>query len=259
MYRWCIALYYVGWFIASIVVATELHGSKYFIFITHWGMILLVSYLLMSAVTVTAHFVWDHLVKKNRVLELVMFDLQDPPAIGCCCGKKQKKIVPCHLQALWILYTISSETAIVVTLFYWITFNGSVTSWPVNFHEHLFNVVPGLIDIFLTRIPIRLYHTVYLMAFAAIYIVFGGIYIAAGGTNSNGDPYIYSAINYKDNLVQSIGLNLILVFIVPFVIHLLFWGGYLLRTSLLRVKVSQNISRRNNRTSAAEIVNNTSI
>lgn len=211
-------------------------------------MILLLAYLITAAASVTVHYVWDHLIKKSLVDELTVSDLQDPPVLGCCC-RKNKKIIPWHLHVLWILYTLSSELAVPITILYWAILSGNIVSWPITIHEHLMNMIPGLIDLLITRIPIRLYHVLYFIVLAAVYTIFGGIYIAAGGTDSSNEPYIYSIIDYKNNLVQAIVISLVLMLVVPVLFHLCFWGIYLLRTLLLRIKIMHKIGQHSNGTS----------
>jgi hypothetical protein len=245
IYRWFIALYYTGWFIYGTTVAIELHGPKFLIFVTHWSMIVLVLYLLTFAISVTIHYIWKNFIKKVDAKPLTLTDLKDPPIRCCSCsGNTRCNFIPFQFQFAWVLFTISSELAIPVVVLYWSFFDGNVYSWPANLHEHLLNVLPGLIDLFVTRIPIRLYHFLHLMMFAFIYVAFGGVYIASGGTNSNNESYIYPIVNYSDNLPVAIVVNSVMVFVVPVLLHLVYWGLYLLRTLLLYVKISIGTSNK---------------
>ncbi|XP_011409938.1 PREDICTED: protein rolling stone-like [Amphimedon queenslandica] len=235
IYRLIIAVYFFGWFIATLVVGTEVHGSKLFIFLTHWGGIILNLYLLSAAAVTLFYFIYKHHYKKTPHRDLKLSDLQDRPFLEKpCCFKQQESLsVPWYMQFVWILYVISSEMSIEVVVGYWLTFSGTVHSWPVNLHEHLFNIIPGLIDLFVTGLPIRFYQFLYIMGINIIYVIFTAIYYAAGGTHSNGNTHIYSVFDYEGRAVFSSFSVLIFVFVVPVALHSVYWGLYCLRTFIL--------------------------
>lgn len=240
-YRWIISIYFTGWFIASAIVGHRLHQSKYPIYITSWGFMTVVLYLNVAAFSITTKFVIEVFVRKTQVEELVLQDLQDPPLLACCCccnDHEEAPTIPWYLQINWILMIVASEIVLPVVVIYWaIIFNGSVYSWPVNFHEHVLVLVPGIVDILVTRIPIRFFQFIYLMALAVVYGLFAGIYYAAGGTNTANKKYIYPLIDFENNLVPAIIVELLFILIIPILIHLMYWGLFLLRTLLLYVKI----------------------
>ena len=199
-----------------------------------------VLYLNVAAFSVTAKFVIEVFVRKTQVEELVLQDLQDSPLLACSChcnDLEEAPTIPWYLQINWILMIVASEIALPVVVVYWALFNGFIYSWPVNFHEHLFVLIPGIIDILVTRIPIRFFQFIYLMAFAVVYGVFAGIYYAAGGTNTANKRYIYPLIDFENSLASAIVVELLFILILPILIHLMYWGLFLLRTLLLYVKI----------------------
>lgn len=235
VYRWVMALYFAGWVAGSGYVGHVRHGAKYIIYITSWHFILLTVYLIAAAIAVTAKFMFENFIKKTPPESFTVEDLRDPPTLRCVCGEGGEGGLPWYLQVVWVLFLITSELALPIILVYWATvFDASnVTSWAVNIHEHLLSILPGLMDTFITAIPVRLLQFVYLMMFAMVYTVFTGIYYAAGGTNTAGERYVYSIIDYGNSPGMAVGVIIVLVFVVPLVLHSLYWGLYMLRTLLL--------------------------
>ena len=235
IYRWVIALYFSGWMIGSGYVGHIRHGPRYAIFITSWTFILLTLYLIVAAIAVSAKFVLENFLKKTPPKLFTMDDLHDhPTTLRCVCHYEQEGL-PWYLQVMWVLFLISSGLALPVSLVYWSTVfdANNVTSWPVNVHEHLLNILPGLLDTLITGIPVRLLQVAYLMMFAATYTIFTAIYYAAGGTNAAGDRYIYSIIDYENSPGEAVGVLVVLVLVAPLVVHSMYWGLYLLRTLVL--------------------------
>lgn len=143
---------------------------------------------------------------------------------------------------LWVGHYLATVVAIPIIVFYWGLIAGQVTGWAVNFHIHLFVAIPGLIDSLVTRLPWRLYHAYVPMLFGVAYFLFSLIYDILGGTNQNGNPYIYAGLDYSSNPTMSIGFMILLIFLVfPFV-HFLYWLLHVLRTFLLyhRLKKHEN-------------------
>lgn len=237
IYRWIIAIYFLSWFIASMLVSNELHGSKLIIFMTHWSSILLNVYLLSAATVTLSYFIFKHFYKKTPPRDLKLSDIKDQPFLEkpCCYNlhSNESVSIPWYIQYIWILYVVASEMSVEVSVGYWFTYEGEVRSWPVNLHEHLFNVIPGLIDLFVMGLPIRFYHFIYLMIVNLIYGLFTAIYYGAGGTRSDGRPYIYSPFNYEGRPVFASFSFLMLVFVLPPVLHSIYWGLYCLRTFIL--------------------------
>lgn len=162
------------------------------------------------------------------------------------------------MQISWILFLLSTESAVLISLFYWITFSsdGEIFSLPVNLHEHLFNILPGLIDLFITGIPVRIYQFIYLLAFNVVYCIFTAIFYAAGGTNSDGNSYVYSLFDYGNSPIVSSFAVIIFSFVIPPLLHLIFWGLYLFRTLLLDLLLTRRSSAIQRNESHVGLANN---
>lgn len=242
LYRWCIALYYCNWLVGSFITGNLLYGLKLFLNITTWGMIILVAYLVVAALSVTFKLIWENSCcsDSESAEVLCLDDLQDPPLSGCgCCCAQDKGAVPWYLRLTWLLFTLSSEVMVPTCIVYWATWDGTVVSWPVNVHEHMVSVVPGLIDLFISGIPVRFLHFIYFMLFTLTYAAFTVIYWWAGGTNADGDRYIYALVNFEDSPLQASLVMALMVLVLPLLVHSLYWGLYLFRVGLLYCKLRE--------------------
>ena len=209
------------------------------------------AYLLLAAIVVSFKYFQD------TPEELQVSDLKDPPFLKCCCSCKALppppppttsdsddtqsnsiRSIPWYIQLMWVLYIISSQLSIPVVLGYW-GLSLDVVNWPITLHEHLLVIVPVMLDVFVTSYPVRFYHFIYSSTFGAVYIIFSVIYYIAGGTNSNGDRFIYSAIDYEESLGRAIIFIIVLCTLVPVLLNSFYWACYLLRTFLVYTKLKQ--------------------
>ena len=229
-------MYYGCWLAGSFGTGHLLYGWKLFLNITTWGMIILVTYLATAALSVTFKLFWENSCCSDSepTEELCLNDLLDPPLSGwkCCCALGSGTL-PWYLSLTWLLFTLASEVMVPVGLVYWITWDGTVVSWPVNIHEHGVSVLPGLVDLFMSGIPVRFLHFIYLMLFALVYALFNVFFWLAGGTDAEGNRYIYSIVNFEDSPLQASLILVIMVLILPLLVHSLYWCLYLLRVGIL--------------------------
>ena len=116
--------------------------------------------------------------------------------------------------------------ALIVSLLYWLVIYDGGAVDGVNANTHLINGIVALIDIVFSGVPVRVLHFIYPTLFGATYVVFTGIYHASDGTNVQGDPFIYSVINYEENPGSSTGVVLAVVLLFVPLVHLLVFGLY---------------------------------
>ena len=119
--------------------------------------------------------------------------------------------------------------ALAVSGVYWVVLYRGEPVDGVNANVHLLNATIALIDVIFSGVPVRILHFIYPAMFAAAYAVFTGIYFAAGGTDPNGNPYIYPVIDYGNRPGLAVGLMLVLVFVVIPIINLVMFGLYSVR------------------------------
>ena len=242
IYRWVISLFFQIWlFLAGFHPYNG--GPKFFIFLTNWSFLVFNAYLLWSAISVTLSYLLANFTCKKKYDDLSSNNFGDEEEneekYGCrlfyrpvgCCGKTRDGTV-WYQKIQWFLFNISTPWAIAVTILYWALLRtGTIDG--VNLTTHLVNGIVALIDVGVTRIPVRILHIFYSVTAAIIYLVFTGIYFAAGGTNTRGDPYIYSVIDYGSNPSQSTGLALAVALIYYPIMFLIFYGLFLLREGFI--------------------------
>ena len=102
-------------------------------------------------------------------------------------------------KIFWLFYIISANAGLLVTAGYWtVLFEEDEPVDANNITKHALNSVFMVIDTFLSSIPVRLFHSVYPLIYIIVYLAFTVIYWQLGGTNIQGQPYIYSLLNYND-------------------------------------------------------------
>ncbi len=240
-------LYFIGWLFYAGYQANINHGPKYLIFITVWEFIILNVYLLVSSIIVTYKYTQETIIKHRIPEPLRLIDMYDPPFLNChCCCKKltipsqdhhRLISIPWYIQMNWLLYIVASQLAVPIVVFYWYL-QLDIINWQVTLHEHLFILIPVLLDIFITSYPIRFYHFIYSALLGIVYSIFTIIYYASGGTHSNGSNFIYSSLDYQTSPGTALLWIAVMCTLIPFLMNSLFWGLYLLRTVLIIKKLN---------------------
>ena len=125
---------------------------------------------------------------------------------------------------------IGAEFAVVLTLLYWpLLYNPDFPISGVNFNTHGSQGIISVIELLITGVPIRFYHFYFTQIFGSVYVVFTGIYHAAGGTNVSDNPYIYSILDYGERPGSATGLVLGVILVFLPIIHFLFYLIYVTR------------------------------
>ena len=228
------SLYFLAWLVPSGIHNSN-GGPKYFIFLTNWAFLLFNSYLLVSAISVTLQF-FIHYTYVNQ--DLSRHDLfvkrnnlnGKEKMVRVLLGADYTMEVVWYQKIQWLLETIGLEAAIAIPILYWsVVYSSGDELDGVNLNTHLVNGIVALFDVWFSGIIIRLYHVVYVVAVGATYSVFSGIYYAADGTNAKGEPYIYSSLDYGDELGQAIVLLVLTVLVFLPLVHLVMFAMYGIR------------------------------
>ena len=90
----------------------------------------------------------------------------------------------------------------------------------ISLNVHLILGILAILDIYLSRVPWQFLHLFYSVSYMAFFVVFSGIYFAAGGTDHFNNPYIYSAFDYGESPATATGYC-VMVLIVPIVMYLI--------------------------------------
>ena len=210
-----------GYFLAWLVISGLQGGVKFFIFLTNWSFLMWNFYLIFSAVSATVKVCLVYCYPSHAgqtattttLLESPMPYIDVDVPVGCC-GREGDATSWYH-KIQWVLFSIGVHMAVTVTILYWTVLyrGGPVDCVAIN--THLVNGIVALFDIRVSGIPVRIFHFIYPTIFATAYATFTGIYFAAGGTNPNGDPYIYPVLDYGKN--PGLAAVLIVVCVLVFV------------------------------------------
>ncbi|KAL4227364.1 hypothetical protein ACF0H5_012807 [Mactra antiquata] len=194
-------------------------GYKMFIMLTYWSFYVLVACQILRAVNC-----WHYVSLK-----------------------KQGKDIREHLQnkqrikTQWLLHNLSSDGAILVSLLFWtIAYDGSGVTL-VNLSTHGINAVFVLIDMMISRTPIRMLHMYQCSCFGLVYMCFSYVYHLCGGTNHKGEPYIYKPLDYS-NLQVAVSTALVSIFLVAPLIHC--WVFFVYRFRLFIHRYLKAVERR---------------
>ena len=242
-----LALLFLAWIILA-GLAPENDGPLFFIFLTNWSYLVWVGYLIWSAISVTVTYFGVFCCRRKKYKEQlkekeehrcsreVIFRSQSL-STGCCGIKEDKTFW--YQKIHWVLYFLGIDITIAVVILYWVAiYDPNVNSGydyfgGVNLMTHLINGIVALLDIFVAAIPINFLHFVYLITFSGAYSAFTGFYFIANGTNVQGEPYIYSLINYEETPDTAATLVVIISLLYYPLIHIMVYGISLLREGLL--------------------------
>ena len=146
----------------------------------------------------------------------------------------EKDALQCHHKFLWFLYVISATAGVWITAGYWTVLVGDDPIDANNVTKHALISVFMVLDTCLSAVPIRLFHSLYPFLYLVIYISFSVIYWLLDGTNIEGEPFIYAALNYNDFDPTFGGLLAVFILVVLPVLHLILFGITKLRDHLYR-------------------------
>ena len=132
----------------------------------------------------------------------------------------------------WAFFSTNVIIAPMVTLLYYGLLS-SDEDLLLGTTAHGINTVTTLIDLFAGNHPVHILHLVYPFAYASIYIIFSVIYWAAGGTDLDGNPYIYGILDWNKPGVAVVYVAVSVFIGAPIVQLAVFglWG--------LRLKIAQ--------------------
>lgn len=238
LYRLIITAYNLGWLTYNIYSK----GAKFFIYITNWSYTLFVLYFAFATIICciekckelkkevgTASDRNDKETSESEDgIEMKIYDVDDDPAMGA----HERDALRLEHKLLWLMHTISATGGLWVTVWYWSVLleDGKVNS--NNITKEALNSVFMLVDTCLSSIPVRLGHWLYALLYFGVYLLFSVFYRLLGGTNSQGEPYIYSILNY-DNFKAKIGGLLVVCLLLGLpLLHLFVFGVTKLRDYL---------------------------
>lgn len=231
VYRWIISLYFFAWLV-PVGIDDANGGPKFFIYLTNWGYLFFNLYLLVSAISVTLQFIIHYLYNTENLSRSDLYQRRVSlhgkyQVIRILLGADYTYEVVWYQKVQWLLIGIGLELAIAVSILYWtVVYSSSHRLSGENFNVHLVNGIVALFDICFSGIIIRLLHVVYPFLLGATYVIFSGIYYAAGGTNAQNEKYIYSAIDYGDKLGQALLYVFLTALVFIPLLHIVIYAIY---------------------------------
>ena len=144
----------------------------------------------------------------------------------------------CHKVA-WFLYAIAVNNSILVTTVYWSLLYTGFKIREADVAFHLLNSVLMLTETCLSAVPVRLLHVVYAELYGLLYMLFTVVYWRSGGTNTDGDSYIYPIIDYKAKPYAAVVLIITYGLVGLPVSQLLTFGLFKLRCYLHSLRSSR--------------------
>ena len=218
--RWIVALYFLGWL---IFVFVNVPNAKLLIFLTIWGFITWVLYLLVAALSSTAKMVlWIWKTAHGRKEP----ELDPADHLNFVVVTWAEDCVAWYQKVHWVLFAIAIPVQICIMVLYWTLLSSMDPNRESaeNYNLHLLGGLVGLVDIWVSGIVLSIYHLYWGMVYGCVYTVFSGIYYAANGTNIRGDPYIYPILDYGNMPGLSVGIVLATSFIIVPLIYLLMYA-----------------------------------
>lgn len=203
IYRWIVGLFFVVVTIFSMQKNITLRDwGIWFIYLTHWGVLLCLSTTILGAIIVTT---WHFHPEFSENL-------------------KEASGMPILFKIYWMLHNSTLVLSIVISLIYWSVLYQGEPIDATNAMTHITNSVLMFIDLLIVAYPIRLMHVIQPIAFGMSYLVFSVIYHFLGGTNMEDKPYIYAVIDWsKPELALSTSAgNLVLAITIHSVLFLIF-------------------------------------
>ncbi|CAO1378485.1 unnamed protein product [Diamesa serratosioi] len=207
VYRWILAVFFVGTVILSIFTALENDQfDYYFIYLTNLGIWLCMISTLLGAVLVTVHH----------------YDLIAP-----CYHEKMTKI----FKFYWFLSNATSVLAFCISITYWsLVFDGR--DWGINdFLTHAGNSIVLFADLFVVRHPGKFTHFIYPPGVGLIYLLFTLVYTFLGGKDRYGENYVYKILDWRHHTKSAAIISAITIVLLC-VIHLVVVGIHRVRCKI---------------------------
>eukprot|EP00301_Raphidiophrys_heterophryoidea_P027365 c9622_g1_i1.p1 GENE.c9622_g1_i1~~c9622_g1_i1.p1 ORF type:complete len:294 (+),score=36.22 c9622_g1_i1:50-883(+) len=199
----------------SILHFVDTYGASnfsfYFIYLTHWSLLLEVLYFAFAFCTTWAAQ-YSRAEDRNRQIANSNLSL------------------PFFVRATWLLQAIVLPASFMVMVMYWTLVYSGGPILVVQVLQHGVTFVLMVVDFLSNRQPYLLLHGVYFMIYAAAFYLWSYIHYALHVHNEVGHDYIYAALNWANPKTSGIIGFLILCIVVPLT-NFLFWFVFYLVSS----------------------------
>jgi len=163
---------------SSINMGVEYEYKYWWIYITHWSLLVVLLYFVSAAYTQSQAVVAEE--------------------------AKSQPTAAWWMYLSWVLHDIAYPASFFVTVMFWLlVFEPPLKAFSV--FTHGVNYLIMLADVILSSQPYRLAHGLYFILYAIIYIFWSLIHHWAKGRNHDGDRFIYSSLDYKEDAGGAVG------------------------------------------------------
>ncbi|XP_032217737.1 protein rolling stone isoform X2 [Nematostella vectensis] len=203
--------------------------GKFFIFYTNWSFTVATIYFIVSSVVSMMQYLakrkYPEKPGASKAVDVEMQPVNASPNLPRPDNEHQDAI-GAHHMITWLLYNIAANMTLFLTIGYWTMINDpdKNPNTFVGVFKHLFVAIFCVIDTFMSRIPVRIYHFVYTLIATAVYLIFTIIYWSVGGTDLHGNPYIYTVLDY-DSMTTAEGFIVVFFFFIVIPVVQLFYFG----------------------------------
>lgn len=182
----------------------------------------------------------------NWAMALVVFMMICALAVSCSAWSSKSfetytEELPWLVSMYWLMFNVAVTIALMVTVLYWILLYDPESYWEdctwnmfaLDISSHAFISLIALLELFLSRTPVRMLHVYQPLGVAAWYIIFTVIYYAAGGTDGNGNAFIYSVLDWQHGKRSGMIVGLALIGLI--IVYMILYGIALCRDRISTV------------------------
>lgn len=234
-YRLIVTAYNLAWLFYNI----HLYGAKLFIYLTNWTYTILNIYF-VYATTLSCIALYKDLEKPSetplvtdeQAVEIEMGSSNYGAVDEDREDASEKDALQRHHKFLWFIHVIAATAGLFVTATYWSVLARDNPVDANTITKHALNSVFMVVDTSVSAIPVRLLHSLYIVLYILIYLAFSVIYWLLGGTNNQGNSFIYKNLDYDNFKPINGGLMVFFLLVVLPIIHLILFSIVKLRDHL---------------------------
>ncbi|XP_028398511.1 protein rolling stone-like [Dendronephthya gigantea] len=222
----------------TLVSGVRTADPRWFIYLTNWSLLLLT--MALAGLTFISMIPMHGRIKNSETTTgtedeqemRTRGEITEPerrPAQSEVNEAVESNSLVWYEKGVWILWIVSSNAALVVTLNYWVLIFEPPTDF-MDIAVHALNSFVVLVELFTANTPVRILHVLYVMIFSIAYSLFSVIFWAAGGVTVNGDPFIYKVLDYENGDPGQISAAMLAtVFVISPIFQFVLFGLYRLR------------------------------
>ena len=142
-------------------------------------------------------------------------------------------VTPVHLRVSWLLYEVCITASLSLSLLYWLLiYDGQFTD--TKFNNNCLISILLLVDVFITKVPVRLLHGIFPVLLCLVYFLFNFAYCRLGGDAvlfPVSHQRIYAVLQWDKPLFPTIA-GVIITFLLFPSIHMFWFSMYQFRVYL---------------------------